>query len=121
MGLDVAELAVGERGDATFHAASLDRLVAADPQAPAFPAFFEGTIDGVTGGRRPLVAIAVNGTIAAVTRSYRSYGLLWFGALLRSRAFTGGGDSVRPFLVDDVRERAVVPLPRARDGAATSW
>ncbi|HEV2754929.1 MAG TPA: sulfatase-like hydrolase/transferase [Actinomycetota bacterium] len=121
VGLQVGEMTVGGPGAATFRSAALEALVASGPREGTFPAFFEGTIDGVTGDRRPLVAIAVNGKIAGVTRSYRSYGLLWFGALLRPGAFTEGDDEVELFLVEDVRGRSVVPLPRAGAEPATRW
>jgi hypothetical protein len=97
--------------DVTAHTSSLERLVAADPDAHAFPSFFEGTFDGVDDGRRPLVAVMVNGRIVAVTRAYESHELVWFGAMLRPGAFTDGDDRVRLFLVDDVGGRRLIRLP----------
>ena len=53
----------------------------------------------------------VDGRIAAVTRSYRSHGLKWFGAMLRPGLFGPHEERVELFLVDDVGGRAVTQLP----------
>lgn len=121
LGLRRNDLAIGERGEATFAAANLDRLAAASPRASTFPSFFEGTLQGSPDGRRPRIAIAINGAVAAVTRAYESSGLVWFGAMLHPGAFTERDDRIRLYLVEDVRARRVTPLPRTRAEAATPW
>ncbi|MDQ4024792.1 MAG: LTA synthase family protein [Actinomycetota bacterium] len=121
VGRVLRELHMGPPGPASFHAPAVEPLEAAPPDGSFFPAFFEGTIDGVPERRRPLVAVAVNGAIAAVTRSYESHGLLWFGALLRPGVFTERDDRVRLFLVDDVEGGVLVPLPPGPAGARAAW
>lgn len=111
VGLITDELVVSAPGDVTAHASALDALVRRDPGGLEFPSFFEGLLEGARSRRRPRVAVAVDGRIAAVTRSYDSDGLKWFGAMLRPGLFGPHEERVELFLVDDVGGRAVTEVP----------
>ena len=111
IGMRLGELSIAPRGEVFARTSALDELVRADPRADEFPALFEGLLEGVERGRRPRVAVAVDGRIAAVTRSYDSHGLKWFAAMLRPAPFGPGEERVELFLVDDVRARRLTRLP----------
>lgn len=111
LGLRRKELEVVPAGEVWAHSSAAGRLTAADPGSNAFPALFEGTLEGVPDGRRPLVAVAVDGEVVAVTRAYEAHELTWFAALLPPSAFRPGEEKLRLFLVDDVVAREVVRLP----------
>lgn len=112
IGLGRDDLDIRPRGDVTAHASAYERLIEADPKTSAFPALFEGIPEGVEKGRRPRVAVMVDGRIAAVTRPYSS-GLTWFGAMLRPGRFGPHEERVKLFLVDDVGGRVLTRLPVA--------
>jgi hypothetical protein len=84
-----------------------------DPDAPVLPTRIAGEIDGERGGED--VAIAVNGRIAAVTRTFSFAGKTLISALLPESAFRAGANQVRLYLVrdtgDGLRLEAAVPLP----------
>lgn len=111
VGLTEAELSIAPPGKVTAHASAVETLVRADPEGHEFPAFFEGLLEAAPARRRPRVAIMVDGRIAAVTRSYESSGLKWFGAMLRPGLFGPHEERVELFLVDDVGGRALTELP----------
>lgn len=118
LGLRRRDLDVEAPRGVTARVSVLDHLVRADPDADEFPAFFEGILERVPRARRPRVAVMVDGTITAVTRSYDSHGLKWFGAMLRPGAFGPGEERVELFLVDDVGARRLTRLPVERHRAA---
>lgn len=111
VGRDVGELPIAPAAGATAHAPAVEELIGADPDGPWFPSLFEGTLEGTPPGKRPLVAVAVDGRIAAVTRSYESHGLQWFGAILRPGAFGDAEEDVDLYLVDADDRRGLVRLP----------
>jgi Sulfatase len=69
-----------------------------DPHAPVVPVHVAGSMRGAAGGED--LAVAVNGRIEALTRSYRYGGKTWFSAVLPEDVFRAGSNSVRVFLVD---------------------
>jgi hypothetical protein len=69
-----------------------------DPQAAVVPVHVAGRLFGAGGGEG--VAVAVDGRIRAVTRSYEYGGTTWFSAVLPEDAFRLGANSVRIFLVE---------------------
>lgn len=69
-----------------------------DPHSPVVPVHVAGRIRGAGGGED--VAVAVNGRIEAVTRSYRYGGKTWFSAVLPEDVFKAGTNAVRVFLVE---------------------
>ncbi|MGH3005095.1 MAG: sulfatase-like hydrolase/transferase [Gaiellaceae bacterium] len=72
-----------------------------DPDAPVVPTRASGRLEGVSTGRD--VAVAVNGRIAATTRTFALAGDVLFSAVLPESAFRTGTNRVRIFLVDGPR------------------
>ncbi|HEX2296081.1 MAG TPA: sulfatase-like hydrolase/transferase [Actinomycetota bacterium] len=107
VGLSRADLTIVRGTGVTAKSTAVERLVRADPKGRAFPALFEGILEGVPDGRRPRVAVMVEGTIAAVTRSFDWHGLQWFTAILRPGLFGDGEEKIRLFVVDDVAGRTL--------------
>lgn len=85
----------------------------ADPQSDPFPALLNGTIrsDRLISGEAVL-AVAVNGRIAALTRTYdRSGDEASFYAMLSPTFFSGSGNELRMFVVDgELSERRLNPV-----------
>ena len=75
-----------------------DRLSSVDLESPFVPAEITGWIDGDT-TRNLDIAVAVNGRIAAVTRTFPNSGRLRFAALAPETAFRNGANDVDVFLV----------------------
>lgn len=69
-----------------------------DPEAPIVPTRASGRLEGVPTGRD--VAVAVNGRIAATTRSFELEGDIVFSAVLPESAFRPGANRVRVFVVE---------------------
>jgi hypothetical protein len=92
----------------------LDRrslLAAVDPTTGLVPTYLDAQVHGGTPGRQ--VALAVNGTIAAVTRTYRQRGTVRFAAFVPERALRSGANTVEVYYVAG-REPVLEQL-RARD------
>lgn len=68
-----------------------------DPDSAVVPARAAGRLFGVASGRD--VAVAVNGRVAAVTRSFEQDGRTLFSAVLPEDALRPGANDVRVFLV----------------------
>ena len=75
-----------------------DHLGAVDRESSFVPAEITGWIDGDT-SRHLDVAVAVNGRIAAVTRTFPNSGRLRFAALARETSFRDGANDVDVFVV----------------------
>jgi hypothetical protein len=73
-----------------------------EPEAGFVPAFVRGRVDGRPAGAGPLVlALAVNGTIHAVTRTFAWDGAPhYFSALLPEAALEAGANRLEVFAVD---------------------
>ncbi|MGH3032350.1 MAG: sulfatase-like hydrolase/transferase, partial [Gaiellaceae bacterium] len=69
-----------------------------DPEAPIVPTRASGRLESVPTGRD--LAVAVNGRIAATTRSFALEGDVVFSAVLPESAFRPGANRVRVFLVE---------------------
>jgi hypothetical protein len=69
-----------------------------DPASPVVPVHVAGILLGADGGAD--VAVAVNGRVGGVTRSYEYGGKTWFSAVLPEDAFRRGSNDVRVFLVE---------------------
>jgi hypothetical protein len=82
-----------------------------DPDSPVAPARIAGRIDGAPAGED--VAIAVNGRIVAVTRSFELGGDVLVSAVVPENAFRPGENAVRVYLVegagDDATLRELAP------------
>ncbi|MFN2488243.1 MAG: sulfatase-like hydrolase/transferase [Actinomycetota bacterium] len=89
------------------HRATYER---SSPQELVFPALLEGTIRGLDGPERRIVAAAVNGRIAAVTRTYRDGGETNFYCMLPPSVFGAPPNRLALYLVDDLDTPALTPL-----------
>jgi hypothetical protein len=69
-----------------------------DPDSAFVPVHVAGILLGADAGKD--VAIAVNGRIGGVTRSYEYGGKTWFSVVLQEDAFRRGSNDVRVFLVE---------------------
>jgi hypothetical protein len=81
----------------------VDRIAAyadLDLQADGLPTTVTGRIDGGVGDEDHVVAVVVNGEVAAVTRTYDSEGTRAFYALVPARAFVDGANDVELLLVE---------------------
>lgn len=75
-------------------------LDAVDPGAEIVPVYFQGTIGGKHGKELQL-AIALNGKIQAVTRTYLQAGATRFAAIVPERALRRGRNTVAVFLLSE--------------------
>jgi hypothetical protein len=100
LGARVASLDVEPAGSAR---GAVDRIAAyadLDLQADGLPTTVTGRIDGGVGDEDHVVAVVVNGEVAAVTRTYESEGTRAFYALVPARAFVDGANDVELLLVE---------------------
>jgi hypothetical protein len=95
LGRRVDALAVASSGGPAFESYGSS---AYDPDSPLAPVRVYGRIHGADGGHD--VAIAVNGTIVAVTRSFEYSGETLVSAVTPESAYRRGENSVRVYLVD---------------------
>jgi len=77
-----------------------------DPDSPVVPVRIAGRIEGVPAGED--VAIAVNGRIVAVTRSFDLGGDVLVSAVVPESAFRPGQNRVRVYLVEGTGEDATL-------------
>lgn len=94
----------------------LDRgplLDAVDPSSGLLPTYIEGEVHGAIGSGRA-VAIAVDGTIRAVARSYRQHGKARFAAFVPETALRRGPNAVAVYAV--TRASAGVVLSELANG-----
>lgn len=103
-GRPVAQLATaGGGGRATLSGASLFADV--DVRSDLVPSYLTGTVNGFADGTR--LAIAVDGVVAAVTRTYRSQGQTRFAAMISPSTLRAGKNDVAVYAV---RGRSLQPL-----------
>ena len=89
------------------------------PGAPGLPAFVTGRLSGAASPNET-VAVAVNGRVAAVTRSYRDGTEIRMGALVPPSAFRAGANRVEAFAVGGPAGAPVLARAgRAESGGAT--
>lgn len=99
IGLTVGEVPVAAPQQATAQVPQLARYESVDPAAEVFPSLLEGTLEGVTPGRRVVIAVAVNGLIAAITRTFQKHGETRFSSMLSPDSFGAGGNELELFEV----------------------
>jgi hypothetical protein len=75
-----------------------------DPKADLIPAYVHGTVDRSASDEPVRIAIAVNGTIRAITESYALEGLMQFQAMIPPDSFTPGRNQVRLIFLDGTDE-----------------
>jgi hypothetical protein len=109
VGREVDGLVAAGAGDSTFELYGSTRY---DPDGPVLPMRIAGELEGVAGSED--VAVAVNGRVAAVTRSFSFLGDTLISALLPESAFRPGQNRVRVYLVREsgagLRLEAAAPL-----------
>jgi hypothetical protein len=101
IGQTVDELSVAAAGGESANVKNGQRFRKTTRSAEPFPAILQGTINGA-GQRRVKVAVAVNGKIAAVTRSFDHRGITRFYCMLPPKAFGKPPNELELFLVEDV-------------------
>jgi hypothetical protein len=101
IGRSIDELSVASPDGQTAYVKNGRRFRKTTPNAEPFPAILQGTINGA-GQRRVKVAVAVNGRIAAVTRSFDDRGTARFYCMLPPKAFGKPPNELELFLVEDV-------------------
>ena len=77
------------------------------PGRDPVPAFVTGTVRGIGPGR--VVAVAVNGRVAATTHTYRFKGAIRFGAVAVDHNFRSGRNRVAVYEVRNVRAEKLPP------------
>jgi hypothetical protein len=110
LGRRVEALTVASGGGPTFESYGSSTY---DPDSPLAPVRVYGQIRGASGSHD--VAIAVNGTIVAVTRSFDYSGETLVSAVTPEDAYRRGENSVRAYIVDgpadDARLEELAPGP----------
>jgi hypothetical protein len=97
LGRSVSGVTAGATGRATIDSAgSYQRF---DPSADVIRALMTGRLSGVSQAPRVL-AIAVQGRVVAVTRTYLRSGQVRFNAMLAPDSFRRGANKVEVFLVE---------------------
>jgi hypothetical protein len=97
-GRPVAGLASGSPSGLRAELDHADAYDSVDPRAAVVPAFVEGTLSGsADAGQR--IAVAVNGVVHGVAKSYGSGGEIRFGALVPASAFRHGKNEVAIFVI----------------------
>lgn len=111
VGRPVDDMNLAPPGTTTVSVNDLETHENADPNAPLLPALLEGRLNGVEPDAGEKVAIAMNGRVVAVTRTYSKDGLAHFYAMLPPRWFGTPPNEVEFYLVEDTASETLVPLP----------
>jgi len=112
VGRAVRHLMVAPRGTATARVPRLAAYENTSPTANVFPALVEGSVENVKAARPVRVAVAVNGTIAAVTRTFTKRGNAEFYAMVSPERFHEPPNRLLFFRVVDVESGTLVSLNR---------
>ena len=97
-GRRVTALAPGSSAGLRAELDHADAYDSVDPRAAVVPAFVDGTLRGpAAAGQR--LAVAVNGVVQGVAKSYDSGGEIRFGALVPASAFRRGQNEVAIFVI----------------------
>jgi Sulfatase len=95
----VSSLSIGASTNESVHVSGRELLNAVDPALDLVPTYVTGTLGGSHPAQQDL-AIGVNGTIAAVTRSYSEAGQAKFGAMIPERSLRPGANEVSVYAVN---------------------
>ena len=98
LGRRTADLPVEQRRDVRFELDGAELLRSVDLESEVVPTYVTGKIDGDVGDRAQL-AVGVNGSIAAMTRTYEDAGETRFAALVPERLFRAGSNDVEIFAI----------------------
>ena len=110
LGADVEDLGVHERDDVAVVLSGAGRYDDASSSAEAVPALIEGNVRGFRQPAHRVIAIAVDGKLAAVTRTYHDRGAMRFYAMVPPDAFGEPPNDIEVFLY----ERGTGTLGRLR-------
>ncbi|MBA2325766.1 MAG: hypothetical protein H0V95_03850 [Actinobacteria bacterium] len=99
MGRRVEELTVSSEPAGTVHLAQHERFDDVDSSSGILPGEVWGTVDGVDDSSDPVVAVALNGTIAATTRIAGRTDGVQLTALPPERLWHDGRNDVVVFLL----------------------
>jgi hypothetical protein len=114
LGRRVASLRVRVGSGARVEIADATLLNAVDPTSELLPSYIEGQITGTVAGTLDL-AIAVNGRVEAVTRTFRQGKKTMFSAIVPERSLRAGRNAVEIFGVARKGSRIVLDEFRSRD------
>jgi hypothetical protein len=95
----VSSLVIRPSSNESVHVSGRELLNGVDPALDLVPTYVTGTLSGSHTARQDL-AIGVNGTIAAVTRSYSDAGQTKFGAMIPERTLHPGANELSVYGVD---------------------
>lgn len=98
VGRSPASLAVSPSGSLAVKIDGATLLDAVDKGSGFVPSFIEGSVEGTSGTTD--LAVALNGTIAAVTKTFDQHGQRRFSALVPEEAFRRGRNAVEVFSVE---------------------
>lgn len=104
LGVSLANLDIGP---AASFSATLDNdedYESVDPTADLIPAYIHGTVDRSTDDAPVRIAIAVNGTIQAITRSFVLVDVVQFQAMIPPDSFTPGPNEIQLISIDGTDE-----------------
>ena len=99
LGRSVSSLAVHPSANEAVHVSGRELLAAVDPSLDLVPTYVTGTLSGTHPAQQDL-AIAANGTIAAVARSYSDSGQTKFGAMIPEKSIHAGANEVSVYAVN---------------------
>ncbi|HEX2051043.1 MAG TPA: sulfatase-like hydrolase/transferase [Actinomycetota bacterium] len=115
LGVPVEDLDVDAARTFTATVESYEAHVAAGPDDDLFPSLLEGTMTGDGAGRRRVLAIAVGGRVAAVTKTYRDGDAQRFYAMTPPTAYAEPPNEIALYALDqDDPERAYAVRIRSR-------
>jgi len=98
LGKTVSSLTVRPSSSEGVHVTGRELLAAVDPSLGVLPSYVTGTLTGRHPAQQDL-AVAINGTIEAMTRSYRELGETKFGAMVPETSIHTGANDVSVYAV----------------------
>ncbi len=102
LGRSVSGLDVRPSASEGVHLSGRELLAAVDLSLDVLPSYITGTLTGRRPARQDL-AVAVNGKIEAVTRSYTEFGQTKFAALVPERSIRQGANEVSVYAVNGTK------------------
>lgn len=122
IGTPVSGLSVGQDATRTANVADLALFESVNLDGSFLPAHVNGFILSAD-QQSTLLAIALNGRIVSLTRSYREHDAWKFSAMLPEAAFREGANSLEIFTLGmgDAGESALTFIGPRKVGASTGW
>ena len=112
VGRFVDEFLVSAPGSETVRVKNSEEIESTQPDAPLLPALLEGILNGSEAEAGEKIAIALDGRIVAVTRTYKQSRLVRFYAMLPPQWFGEPPNELELYRVDGGGADVLVPLPR---------